>query len=119
MDDPSRLLLLLTGNIFPMLAAMAGIAVAFLLWSRVPRPALLLLLIASVLQLLLRSTSGWYYFLYLPRFLQLHGASGLTTPNLVAGVAFSLLQAADYGLLVWAIAADRRPPAMRPVTPAG
>ncbi|MEP6899897.1 MAG: hypothetical protein ABI870_15340 [Rhodanobacter sp.] len=118
MDAPSRLLQLLAGNIFPMLAAVAGIVIAFLLWSRAPRPALLLL-IASVLQLLLRITSGWYYFLYLPQFLQLHGASGLTTLNLVVGVAFSLLQAADYGLLVWAIAADRRPPAMPPAPPAG
>jgi hypothetical protein len=116
MDILPRLLQLLASNMFPLLAAIAGIAVAGVLWSRAPRPALLLL-IASVLELVLRAASGWFYVVYLPQFLQSHSVTEMGSITMAVGVVLSLLQAADFGLLVWAIAVDRRapapPPAMR------
>jgi hypothetical protein len=116
MDFLQRLLLLLLSNIFPILAAVAGIVIAALLRSRAPRPALILLM-ACVLQLVARLVSGWYYVVYMPQSQHYYSASELVRINVVVGVVFGVLQAVDFGLLIWAVAADRRRPAFPPAMP--
>lgn len=108
MDALPHLLGWLAGNGFSILAALAGIVVACVLWVRAPRSALLLL-IASVMNLLLTAITAWYYAIYMPQQLQLHGMPMSDQMRITAAVslALGLFHAIAYGLLIWAVADGR------------
>jgi hypothetical protein len=118
MEPVQQLLVLLLNSIFPILVAVAGIVVAILLWKRAHRSALLLL-IASVLQLLLHLASTSFYTFFMPQWAQLHGYTTTERAQLSAavGMGFAFLYAVVYGLLIWAVAAGRRMPTSPPALP--
>jgi hypothetical protein len=100
-----QILVWLSSNVFAILSAVAGITVACVLWSRAPRAAMLLLA-ASVLQLLVLAITTWFYMFFLPYMADFGGDArqAMIWSGLVAG----LLHAVIYGLMIWAVATDRR-----------
>jgi hypothetical protein len=108
MEDLNRIFVVMAGGSFQTLATIAGIVVACVIWARAPRAAMLLM-IASVLQLLLQMASIWFYSIYLPGLNATHetGVYILANVSLISMFGFGLLHALVYGLLIWAVATGR------------
>ena len=98
-----QLLMWLANNAFGILASLAGIVVACVLWSRASRAAMLLL-IASILQLVLVILTSWYYYSVIPH---LVGTTDMPRLMALSGLVLGFLHAIVYGLLIWAIATGR------------
>ncbi|WP_158885901.1 hypothetical protein [Rhodanobacter sp. L36] len=103
MSDFPQALIWLANNVFGILASIAGIVVACVLWSRASRAAMLLL-IASILQLVLMIIASWFYVAFLPHH---EGAIDMAHMVAISGLVLGFLHAIVYGLLIWAIATGR------------
>jgi hypothetical protein len=100
----------LLGNSPAITIAVVGLIVAAVCWPRAPKGALLLI-IASVIQLLLSLFNAWLYGGYLPRMQQ----SGESVAGMAQMLGFwtvigGVLHALVYGLLIWAVFAGRGKP---------
>jgi hypothetical protein len=104
MSDFPQVLIWASNNVFGILASIAGIVVACVLWSRASRAAALLLA-ASVLQLLVLLFMGWFYMALLP---QLVSVGGAARTLMWSGLGAGLLHAVVYVLLILAVATGRR-----------
>jgi uncharacterized membrane protein YoaK (UPF0700 family) len=100
---------LLLGNSPTIIASFVGIIVAAVCWQRAPR-ASMLLLIASVANLLLAMINVWLYGVYIP---QLPAETRFASVQMIGiwGAVAGVLHGVAYALMIWAIYAGR-PPAM-------
>lgn len=100
---------LLLGNSPVIIASFAGIIVAAVGWQRAPRAALLLM-IASVVNLLLAMVTVWLYGVYVP---QLPSEGRYASMQMIGiwGAVAGVLHGVAYALMIWAVFAGR-PPAM-------
>lgn len=98
---------LLLGNSPTIIASFVGIIVAAVGWQRAPRAAMLLM-IASVANLLLALVNVWLYGVYIP---QLPSETRYASVQMIGiwGVAAGVLHGVAYGLLIWAVFAGRPP----------
>jgi len=108
MDASMQILYGLLANAPPMTAAIIGVVVAGVFWRKMPGSALLLML-ASIIEIMLLLASGWYHFAYFPAAVQAHEQTTMELARRAAvfGIATSVLQGIVFGLLVWAVAAGR------------
>lgn len=115
MDASMQMVYALLGTSPQMTAAIVGMVVAGVFWRKMPRSALLLL-IASVLEMVVLAASGWYHMVYFPAAVQAHDKTMMELTRNVAfvGIATSVMHGLAFGLLVWAVATGRG----RPVPPA-
>ncbi len=116
MDASMQMLYGLLANAPPMAAAVIGVVVAGVFWRKMPDSALLLLL-ASIIEIVVLLASGWYHFAYFPAAVQAHEQTTMELARHAAvfGMATSVAQGIVFGLLVWAVAAGRgrqSPPVM-------
>lgn len=88
--------------------AIVGIAVAGVQWPVARKPALLVM-IASVVQLLVLVANALMYGWYLPHAGHDEGFASLRVLMMAWGVATSLLHAVTVSLLIWAAFSGRRP----------
>ena len=97
-------------------AALVGVVIAALLWHRAPKAARLLL-VASLLETIVLMVSCWYHYFYFLREVASHSKSvtELTLGTTIVTIASNLLHALVFGLLIWAVAVDRRRPGPPPV----
>ena len=105
---------ILLGNSPAIIASFVGIIVAAIGWQRAPRAAMLLM-IASVMNLLLALVSLWLYGVYLP---QLPSESRIASMQMIGiwSAVAGVLHGVAYGLVIWAVFAGRPPvmPRARP-----
>jgi len=116
MDASMQILYGLQANAPQVTAAIIGLVVAGVFWRKMPGSALLLLL-ASVIEMMVLLASGWYHFVYFPAVMEAHEQTTMELARHAAvfGIATSVAQGITFGLLVWAVAAGRGrqlPPAM-------
>jgi len=97
----------LMGNGPVIAAAFAGIIVAAIGWQRAPRAAMLLL-IASLVNLLLTLVNVWLYGVYVP---QLTSETRYAAMQLIGmwSMVMGIVHAVTYALMIWAVFAGRPP----------
>lgn len=98
---------LLLGNSPAIAVSFAGIIVAAIGWQRAPRAAMLLM-IASVVNLLLAFVTVWLYGVYVPQLPSETRYASLQMIGVWSAVA-GVLHAVAYALLIWAVFAGRPP----------
>lgn len=105
---------LLLGNSPTIIASFVGIIVAAIGWQRAPRAAMLLM-IASVVNLLLAMVTVWLYGVYMPQLPSESRYASMQMIGIWSAVA-GVLHGVAYGLMVWAVFAGRPPvmPRARP-----
>lgn len=111
MDASLQIVYALLGTSPQMTAAIVGIVVAGVFWQKMPRAAVLLL-VASVLEMVVLAGSGWYHMVYFPAAIQAHDKTvmELTRNAALVGIATSIMHGLAFGLLVWAVATGRGRP---------
>ena len=98
---------LLLGNSPAIAASFAGIIVAAICWQRAPRAAMLLL-IASLINLLLAIVNVWLYGVYIP---QLPSETRYASMQMIGvwSAAAGVLHGLAYALMIWAVFTGRPP----------
>ncbi|WP_430388130.1 hypothetical protein [Dyella sp. 20L07] len=116
MDFSLQLLSGLIASSPQLTAAVVGMVIAALLWQRCTKAAVLLL-IASLLESIVLIASCWYHYFYFLEAVASHSHSvkELSLGTTVVTMTANLLQAIVFGLLIWAIATDRRHASPPPV----
>lgn len=109
MEDFARIYSILVANGPMFAAALIGIVVALVGWSKAPLPARLVL-IACVLEMLLTCLSAWMSGWFVPH-LAAAGNTMRSIGTIVAAISLcaSVLHAVLFGLLIWAAFSDRHP----------
>lgn len=108
MEDFAVLYTVLLGSAPMFVAALVGIVMAALWWSRA-RHAASLTLIACLLQIALIGVSTFMTGWYVPHAIHGDGIQSLQHVMMAWSVAGSVLHAVVFGLLIWAVFAGRNP----------